>query len=878
MHEVHSSTARSEPLTLLFPTLPLNEDFALWLSDPNISAMTLTPHNDHPPSSLSESWALLSSSDTTSEDDTRSELTDVASIAGTNGLDDVSSIDDQETSSEADSKDMTEDGSESEDISPFGHSSRPVAAEQVEESSHTVTGGYSIGSEAIEFEEPERWPDAEQVELKHTIRIFDEEEASEISTHMFPESSSQLHLVATVRQTMTKGSLQLEKPFRVLYAGNPEARHIILDKIGDALVAGTESNFEARPGDSSRYHVVPTSFGTGDMPNFAELLPIHVQLVVDECTTASSVKIEKHSDMITLSFKNRPPCHSRLVSPDTTYQLESATPWVLPDIAILFMSDKDDLIARRTRRFVYAFAKRHGIPAMVVSEEPLWGRPSESISLDHKSLHLCLESRGSADRESRVLKRLPIDLKTFESVTPGQINRNLACLTGLHSGKMAELPNSTPLASKELGLKPSQDIEKSPRNTFGLAESIESLRRESRLGIRSLLPLGVVVFCGLLYAFTSLGLPLILHNSSGLSQRMDMSNHSSVLPTSTGLAPTTFVPAKSGQQLGTVVPNSIATGNPQVELAGILINPKMLQINNSDLFEIQVLGDCHLVLKPPRRIVAAKKAPKFSVEVTRENETIKHEISKLFDGVYTVRLDREDAYGSVNISIRTRTKPIISQVTEVDFGNPWLKFGWKKAAQIASEQFRKDLSSAQISLGIAYGRLRTDLQEVTAHASKKATIIRKEAWVMGEMSRKIAAKQADVVLAKSRELSLIAAERGMVASKQLSHQMQVASKALSLQGRALGNDLALFAGESWNVALRQTAKLRDAASTVDLSRLRNKLQDAGGSKPLSKAQERARQLWKHSAPQGVPETPIKKTHKKVHKKTRKGKCGERCNR
>ena len=118
----------------------------------------------------------------------------------------------------------------------------------------------------------------------------------------------------------------------------------------------------------------------------------------------------------------------------------------------------------------------------------------------------------------------------------------------------------------------------------------------------------------------------------------------------------------------------------------------------------------------------------------------------------------------------------------------------------------------------------------------------------------------------------------MVASKQLSHQMQVASKALSLQGRALGNDLALFAGESWNVALRQTDKLRDAASTVDLSRLRNKLQDAGGSKPLSKAQERARQLWKHSAPQGVPETPIKKTHKKVHKKTRKGKCGERCNR
>jgi hypothetical protein len=863
--------ASAQPLILRYPILPpVNETLALWLSDPNLPTMTLASHFERPPSSLSESWALLSSSDTASEDDTRSELTDLASVTGTNGIDDVSSLDDPETSSEADGKDSTKSGSDEEESAPFGLSSRQTVTRGGVTTSSIAPGVYSIGLEAIEFEEPDRWPDAEQVELKHIIRIFDEEEAAEISRQMPIEMSNQ-QLVAAVCQTMTKGSLQLDKPFRVLYAGNPEARHVILDKIGDALVAGTESNFETKPGDSSRYHVVPTSFGNGDMPNFAELLPIHVQLVVDECTSASSVKVEKHADMITLSFKNRPPCHSRLMPQNTEYQIESATSWVLPDVAILFMSDKDDLIARRTRRFVHAFAKRHGIPVMIVSEEPLWGRPSESISLNLQSLHLCLESRGSADKESRVLKRLPIDLKTFESVAPGQINRNLACLTDSYYGKTIKPPTASPSTAKPPIPKSSQDIENSPLTTFGLAGSIESLRK-GRPDIRSMLPLGIVLFFWLLYAFASIGLPFLLQNSSSVAPKMDLMNETA--PKSTVAMTTPSTQSSSGHHLASVLPNSVSAVDPKVDLAQLLIDPKMNQINDSDLFEIHVLGDCHIVLKPPRRIAAVKKAPKFSVQVTKKNETVKHQVSKLFDGVYTIRLEREDAYGLVNVSIRTRTKPIVSQVSEVDFGHPWLKMaGWRRAAQIASQQLRKDLSSAQTSLGIAYGRLRTDLHVVAGHASKKAAILSKEAQVVGEMSREMAVKQADVMLTKSRELSLLAAERGAMASTRLSQQMKVATKALSLHGLALSKELGTLAEESWKVALQQAAKLRKAASNVNLSDIRDKF-EAGGTNPLSKAQDRAHQLWKHPSACKAPDHLTKK----AHKNTQKGACGSRCNR
>jgi hypothetical protein len=90
--------------------------------------------------------------------------------------------------------------------------------------------------------------------------------------------------------------------------------------------------------------------------------------------------------------------------------------------------------------------------------------------------------------------------KTFESVTPGQMNRNLACLTGVRSSNMIELPHSPALAIKELGLETSQNIEKSLCNSFRLAESIESLRRGVRPGIRLLFALSSSGAC---YAFAS---------------------------------------------------------------------------------------------------------------------------------------------------------------------------------------------------------------------------------------------------------------------------------------------------------------------------------------------------------------------------------------
>ena len=69
------------------------------------------------------------------------------------------------------------------------------------------------------------------------------------------------------------------------------------------------------------------------------------------------------------------------------------------------------------------------------------------------------------------------------------------------------------------------------------------------------------------------------------------------------------------------------------------------------------------------------------VEVTRNGEAISSELSKLFDGVYTVVIPRDDAWGLMNVSVQTKSKPVMKETFELDFGMPWFKLtGWKKMA------------------------------------------------------------------------------------------------------------------------------------------------------------------------------------------------------
>ncbi|KAH8696222.1 hypothetical protein BGW36DRAFT_297122 [Talaromyces proteolyticus] len=711
-------------------------------------------HPERPSSSLSESWTTLSTSDIQSEDDARSEQTDTVSLIGQSGADDVTSLDGRTSSTYGDDEDDDNDddnghyndeyGDKESVISDSQELPRPFFAHDdstVDDSNITTKACLMQSSEAIEFLEPENWPEMERIELKHTIHILDDTEVSSLRTQL-PMKVDHSHLAITIQQTMTKQGLELDKPFRVLYVGNPEFRNIILDKIGDVLVSSSTSNLGTSSTESSRYHVVPTSFGIGATPNYAELLPIHVQLIVDECLDAASVK----TGQITLKFKNRPSCTSSWNGSERHIQSEAE--WNVPDLAIIFISDGDSETAVHTRTLAHDFMKAHGVPVMVISEEPFWKKPSQHFfNLDYHSLHLCLESRRPLTGETIVLRRYPIDVKTFESITPSQLNRHLASLSG---GDSKITSTTKPPLFSSLKSKVFYDSEKYPTIHFfsPYTERAQEFAPFLRLVMLSIVlavsvSLGYTVFRVLALLCVQLFTSSAVSNTTGIAPGATITAE---IISSTELAGATSVALRThSTDLSRIESLSISTVSELAEISSLLADPQ----SNGDEFQFQVVGDCHVIIKPP----TAVKQNKFNVNVTRGEQSLSYELSKLFDGVYTLRLNREDAYGLVNLTVSVKSRRAKTQTFEADFGTPWLKIeNWKRAAQAVSSQIMKDWGSAQTGLSDIYTRLSTDVQVWVGDVVKKSHSLRREVESLHYNPTQFKTTR-DAIIARSRELS-----------------------------------------------------------------------------------------------------------------------------
>jgi hypothetical protein len=682
-----------------------------------------------------------------SEDGTRSEQTDMASLIDPNGPDDVASLDERESSGYDDENGVDEEVQS--EVSELPQAFLTGEPSRVDDSNLTMKAGLQQSSESIEFLEPDQWPELERVELKHTIHILDEDEASGFRTQL-PTKFEHGHLAITVQQTMTKQGLDLDKPFRVLYVGNPGFRNIVLDKIGDVLVSNSTDSLGSSSTESSRYHVVPTSFGVGATPNYAELLPIHVQLVVDECVDAIADSQAMKPSNITLKFKNRPPCASTWNG--SHYDLHSPTEWTLPDLSIFFISDKDSDAMIRTRHLAHAFMKTHGIPVMAISEEPLWKKATTgTFPLDYQSLHVCLESRRPLSGETAVLRRYPIDMKTFESITPGQLNRHLASLSGLHQKTLSSV---TPALKSAPDANAFYDSEKYPKSTI-FATYTE--RAHEFAPLLRLIMLSIVMAISVSLGFTAVRAFSAL--VAQLFARSSMSNLATAVPdstTTTAIIPPTEV----------VRPASLAITTPGTELSQRFESLSVSTLDDlagishilseekakMDTFQFQVIGDCHVIIKQP----AMKKQPKFNVSVTRGEQTLPYELSKLFDGVYTLRLKREDAYGLVNVTVKISSKTPREQTLEVDFGRPWLKIeNWKRAAQAVSAHIMRDFGHAQTGVSEIYGRLSTDVEVWMGDVVKRSHALRREAESFRPDPVQLR-ETRDVVIAKSKELTEVA--------------------------------------------------------------------------------------------------------------------------
>ncbi|KAL4785570.1 hypothetical protein BJX76DRAFT_177244 [Aspergillus varians] len=826
---------------LQYPTLPpLSGSVEEWLSRSRPINMTSTPPADHPRQSLSESWATLSASDVYSEDGAPSEQTDVGSLIDPSGPDDVASLDERYSSND-DMDGNYQEGLDNEDCDSGSavsesqelHPMFPQIGCSIDDSNLTAQTAFRQSTESIEFIEPDKWPEVERVQLKHTIRLIDGPELTElgynistISTHLQDST-----LMATVQQTITKKSIDTDKPFRVLYVGSPEFRGIILDKLGDVLVSSTSGGFESSSTESSRYHVVPTSFGAGAVPNFAELLPIHFQLIVDECLEATS---ESHIDRprtINLEFKNRPACTSLWTG--TEYGISSSTEWALPDMAIIFLSSQDTLSAMDTQKLARMFMERHGVPTMIISEKPLWKMSRDSIPVNHHSLHMCLESRHSSTGKTTVLRRYPIDLSTFESITPGQLNKNLATLTSIYPRKHF---NSTPEVPGTVQQTPPFSVKNLTRKILPVPYLSDDtqLAFVLRLMMITVLSAATIAFGHLVLKTTAIFIPSFVARLVGSSQISPVSSiHTTGAPPTAELKQTSL-PTVSSTTRDVQVLGHQPNGLSQLQnlMGGALPNldaPKLSENN----FEIQVVGDCHLVIKPPNRSTGAKKQPIFHVQVNRRGQPLQYELSMLFEGVYSLKLDRGEAYGLVNVTITADSDPPVNQIVSVDLGTPWLKIAnWKRAAQTITSELIRDMGTAQSGLSEAYGRISTELQVIVGDVVKRTHLLRQKAALLRRESLPNSLGTREAILSTSKQISEIFQRTAVQPFLSASSVLQCHTKKVNDGAKQVMSD-------TWSKISAGTQRL----SPGDIG---ERVRNARKSKTLDKAHKKARRLMKGS--------------------------------
>ncbi len=826
------------PIELTYPQIPVAASYLDLLSRSSSTNMANGSQPDHQDAALSESWATLSDADYCYDDDLHSETTDAASLVSNIGPDDVNSIDDQP--SDAGSQDAGSDKGMSDGLPPqmsLAESTRTVGAENVAalKGSH-LERSIALGQAESQLEE-------DFAEGAQTIHSLTKEEAANSIEYGW-NADEHGQVVGSVCMTMSKSNLHLNRPFRLLYCGNTMARAEILTKIGDTLLAGPEPQQDLRPFESSRYNVILPSDTSETSSNHSDLVRIRTQIIVDDCTTAASIKHEQAPDQIFLSFKNGSLYSSRWNG--INYEVSSASEWSKPDLAVFFITHEDDPVSKQRYHLAHAFVSRHEVPSLIISDSARWALRFDDLPLDPCTPHLRVEAhKRHTSGIPLTLRRLPIDLETFKCLEPDQLNKNFAYLCRHPNNEIKVNTSSKASASSHSSCDKSLPSSKEADNqNLSKQPTLYPWYTNTPLLRTTLLAAGFLIslVMSAVACKAALALFVYLISRAGITSELSPATTWSLQPS---LAPTVTEKAlpvlpTGGAEVITsnkAISKSLAMVETPSDLVELFASKSLQATNISDNFQVHSIGDCHIVVKTPRGFKVRNKSAPFDVIVARGSELLNTSISRLFEGVYTVRVDRVDAYGLVNVTIR-RHKSSTVEEHQVDFGAHWLKVAeWKKAAQLAREQVRSDLETAQTALLAAYDHLSEDMHFKAQDLSKKAS---KQAKKFSQQSRIFLNTTAKILRAKSKKLRHGTNHERQEAYKALSERVDLAFQALLIHAHTTNEQSRAIIQR----ILQAVEQIHLSTSQIELEDVQIRMQKYMRSEKLAKAQERAKQMVK----------------------------------
>ena len=837
-HQFWPRGSETSRVTLQYPTLPLDDRVASWLSHSESTPMASQADDSSVDDNLSSvgesSWDIIDGASITASDDENHSLSrqSTPSSDSQERINLQDGVQEPETSHETHEKESSPSNFMSnEDRTDIHASVRESSAstsslieehdEDLESTRKSLgTGSLPSTPEPLRFHET-KVPIAQEqelVEVSHFMRSFEGLEhrriAEEFNLNPVPEV-----LVGTVRQKMSTDSLRPLEPYKIFFVGPSSIKDRIVQKIADALASPARSQGANPEVAENRFTVAPISgFGDTSCVEVVLMNSLGLDIIVEECTSAQAIHRKAHQPSICVQINgNKSICSAWDEERDAFLVPED---YRLPNVAIVYLPEKWVNSARHTRLLAQSFLTQHGVPVITISSDSEWKKPDQVIMMDNRTPHFCLESRSSKGEGQEILERLPINLSTFLDIDAGQLNRNLACL----ASPTSELDSSRISQKQKLwrgqGLPELRVLKTVQR--WALLVYRDLLREwRSILGVGTLLLILAFLYTckSNLYNFQS---PPILPGTTMQVIPLTLPS-SSVAPISTEPVSLPAVKETIQHSSDRSISESTRTKSnspirTSTDLATFLLDSSSTP-NTSDRFQLHVVGDCHIVLRPPRWFTMLRRAPALSFAVKRHEKTIKHEFSTLFDNVYALKLPREDAYGSLNVSVSTIKKPKLNETFQVDFGTPWLKVAsWKSAAQLVTEQVRDELQTAQSGLSSAYEHTSTGIQSFMRDAVKKADGVLKEVEKIGILSLNQTTKTTEVMVAQSKELS-------RTLSRHLNRSGSQATSRLVARRQALRHDIQQYTQRMSAIFTQQANALAEASIGLNVANLAEEVQE-----------------------------------------------------
>lgn len=619
-------------------------------------------------------------------------------------------------------------------------------------------------------------------------------------------------LMWKIKQQMSTSNLNLDKPYRVMYLGPPEVKQRIMHKIGSALFESVPQTTGTSDMESSRVTVVPLS-AFGPDREVALLASVGLDISIEEWTSDSPMRDRLGKGPLKVLVNNRQSVRSNWNPRNSRFELSDG--YNLPDLAIIFIPTKSATKESESRFVIHSFLRRHAVPTLNIISSMDWQTSMSRDSIDVRMPHFLVETTES----HKIVTHMPIDLDTFLDIDALQMNRNLASLKPVTSA-------ATMSSSASISLVFRGEVEKAYQFVKRHPWSVPPIK---------ILAMALLLLVAAKYLIASNGAQLFSLDGLGTPFGAPVNRHPEVASMARKNAPT----AATAPEI--IPPPSIAkmdlasTKSKHSDLAA-LFPDSMLLPNKSEKFMVHVIGEGHVIMRSPRWFSASKKMPSLNFQLKRQHKSLDYEFSAPFDGVYVLKVPREDAHGLVAISVWTVKKPKVNETFQVDFGTPWLKSaGWQAAAQVVSEQVQEEFHSAHASLSRVFDHTREEVRTFIQDTAKAAESVIKEVEAVGSASLDQTFRTTDLMLARSKELSNRLTDA--------IHRHRLTSDPLArLKHAQIREDISTYTRHISKVLSEQAEALTQAATGLNVRALANEVQ-LYRERNLKETQVKALHMW-----------------------------------